>query len=113
MQNEIHQSKIASSNFVKGNFESEFKVFCIRMIGEVLVVLVPFLVFSFAYNLSKVHNMLALMLNLLFKFLNVVKAPIGQAKIIHMVAKHDSKVLMPLLLVVFYSKILELKPLLN
>jgi hypothetical protein len=101
MQNEIHQSKTASSNFVKGNFESEFQAFCIRMIGKVLVVLAPFLAFSFAYNSSKVHNMLALMLDSRFKFLDVVKTHVGQAKVIHMVAKHDSKVLMPLLLVVF------------
>jgi len=51
------------------------------MMGEVLVVLATFLAFSYAYSSSKAHNMLALMLDSQFKSLNVVKAPIGQAKI--------------------------------
>jgi hypothetical protein len=69
--------------------------------GEVLVVLAPFLAFSFADSSNEAHNMLALILKPWYKFLDVVKALVGRAKIIHMVAKYDSKALMPLLLVVF------------
>jgi hypothetical protein len=45
--------------------------------------------------------MLALILKPWYKFLDVVKALVGRAKIIHMVAKYDSKALMPLLLTIF------------
>jgi hypothetical protein len=72
-----------------------------HMMGEVLVVLAPFLAFSFVYKSSKAHNMSALMLNPWFKFLDVVKALVGQAKVIQTVEKYDSKALMPLLLIVF------------
>ncbi len=44
---------------------------------------------------------LALMLNLYFKSLDVVKGFVGRAKIIHMVAKYDNKSLMPLLVATF------------
>jgi hypothetical protein len=48
---------------VKGDFEAELQTFHMHMMGEVLVALVPFLAFAYAYNLSKAHNMLALMLD--------------------------------------------------
>jgi hypothetical protein len=86
---------------VKKNFESEFQAFCICKMGEVLVVLAAFIAFSYAYSSSKVHNTLALMLDSQFKSLDVVKAPIGRAKLIHMVAKYDRKASMSLLIVVF------------
>jgi len=53
-----------------------------RIMGEILLVLASLLASSSAYSLKKVHNMLALMLDLLFKFLDVVKALVRWAKII-------------------------------
>jgi hypothetical protein len=43
------------------------------MMAEVQIVLAPFLTFTFSYNVTKAHNMLALMLDPRFKFLDVVK----------------------------------------
>jgi hypothetical protein len=85
MQNDIQQFETTSSNFVKGDFEFELQTFCIHM--KILVVLVPFLAFSYAYNLNKAHNMLALMLDPRFKSLDVVKTIVGRAKVIQMDAK--------------------------
>jgi hypothetical protein len=56
-----------------------------RIMGDFLLVLASLLASSSAYTLSKVHNMLALMLDLLFKFLDVVKVLVRQAKVIQMV----------------------------
>ncbi len=64
--------------------------------------LVLFLAFTSSYNASKAHNMLTLMLDLHFKSLDVVKAFVGWAKIIQIVAKYGNKTLLPLLVVVFH-----------
>ncbi len=48
-----------------------------RMMVEVQVTLTPFLAFTSSYNASKVHIMLALMLDSHFKSLDVVKAFVG------------------------------------
>jgi hypothetical protein len=53
MQNEIQQSETTSSNFVRGDFQSKLQTFCMHMMGKVLVILAPFLNFSFTYNSSK------------------------------------------------------------
>jgi hypothetical protein len=47
--------------------------------------LASFLSFPFTYKACKVHNMLTLMLNPCFKYLDVVKPFIGRAKVIYMV----------------------------
>ncbi len=54
------------------------------------------LAFTFFYNASKVHNMLALMLDPCFKSLNVVKAFIRKTKMIQIVVEYDNKILLPL-----------------
>jgi hypothetical protein len=56
---------------VRGDFEFELQAFCMCMMKEILVVLVPFLAFSFDYSLNKVHNMVALMLDPCFKSFDV------------------------------------------
>jgi len=48
-----------------------------HMMAEAQVVLAPFMAFIFSYNVSKVHNMLTLMLDLRFKSLDVVKVFVG------------------------------------
>jgi hypothetical protein len=72
-----------------------------RMMGEVMVILTPFFAFASTYVTTKSHNMLALMLDLHFKSLNVVKGFVGRAKIIQMVARYDNKSLVPLLVATF------------
>jgi len=62
---------------VRGDFEFELGVLRVHMVVEVQVVLTPFLAFTSSYNANKVHNMLALMLDLHFKPLDVVKAFVG------------------------------------
>jgi hypothetical protein len=46
--------------------------------------------------------MLALMLDPHFKSLDVVKAFVGRAKVIQIVAKYDNTILLPLLVVTFH-----------
>ncbi len=72
------------------------------MMVEVQAILAPFLVFTSSYNASKAHNMLALMLDLRFKSFDVVKAFVGRAKMIQIVAEYDNKTLLPLLVVAFH-----------
>jgi hypothetical protein len=71
------------------------------MMVEVQATLAPFLAFASNYNASKAHNMLALMLDPHFKSFDVVKTFVGREKVIQMVAKYNSKTLLPLLVVVF------------
>jgi hypothetical protein len=54
------------------------------MMAKVITILVPFLSFSSTYNVSKAHNMLALMLDLHCKSLDAVKTFVGKAKMIVM-----------------------------
>ncbi len=68
-----------------------------QMMGEIMVVLAQFLVFSSTYISSKAHNILVLMLDLWFKFLNVVKDFVRKAKVIQMLVEYDNTSLMPLL----------------
>jgi hypothetical protein len=72
-----------------------------QMMPKVLVALFPFLSFASTYNVTKVHNMLVLMLDLHFKSLDVVKAFVRRAKVIQIVAEYDIMTLMPLLVATF------------
>ncbi len=70
--------------------------------GRVQVALDSILAFTSFYNVSKVHNMLALMLDSHFKSLDVVKVFVGWAKMIQIMVKYDSKTLLPLLVATFH-----------
>ncbi len=52
------------------------------MMVKVLVALFPFMAFAYAYNPNKVHNMLALMLDMHFKSLDVMKTLVKWANVI-------------------------------
>jgi hypothetical protein len=52
------------------------------MMTKVLVVLASFFSFAFTYEAWKAHNMLALMLDPCFNYLDVVKPFLGRAKVI-------------------------------
>jgi hypothetical protein len=97
----MEQYEIISFDFVRGHFECELGVLCICMIVEIKIVLAPLLAFTFIYDATKVCNMLALILDMWFKSLDVLKTFIKRAKVIHMVAKYDNKNLMPLLMIFF------------
>jgi hypothetical protein len=71
------------------------------MMVEIETVLAPLLAFTSIYDATKVCNMLALILEMWFKSLDVLKTFIERARIIHMVTKYDNKNLMPLLVIFF------------
>jgi hypothetical protein len=52
------------------------------MMGEVMVIMVPFFAFTSTYIATKAPNMLMLMLDPHFKSLDVMKGFIGREKII-------------------------------
>ncbi len=82
MQSEIEQFKINSINFVRGDFQFEFGALHMHMMAKIQIVLVPFFAFPSTYSVNKAtHNMLALMLDLHFKSLDVMKACIRREKI--------------------------------
>jgi hypothetical protein len=62
---------------VRGDFEFELGALRVHMVVEVQVVLTPFLAFISSYNASKIHNVVALMLDSCFKSLDVVKTFVG------------------------------------
>jgi hypothetical protein len=86
---------------MKGDFDFELQTLHMRMMGEVMVVLVPFFTFASTYITTKAHNMLVLMFDLHSKSLDVVKGIVKKVKFIQMVVKYDNKSLMPLLVVAF------------
>jgi len=88
----MEQFEIISFNFVKGDFESELGALRIRTMEEIKVVLAPFLAFASTYIDVKAHNMFAPMLDATFKSLDILKAFVGSAKVIHMVAEYDTRV---------------------
>jgi cobalamin biosynthesis Co2+ chelatase CbiK len=87
---------------VKEDFESKLGALWVQMMAKVQVVLAPFLAFTSFYNANKAYNMSSLMLDPCFKSLDVVKAFVGCAKVIQIVAEYDSKTLLPLLVVAFH-----------
>ncbi len=87
---------------MKKDFENELGAQHVCMMAKVLAILAPFLAFTSSYNSSMAHNMLALILDLWFKSLNVVKAFVGRAKMIQIVVEYDNKTLLPLLMVSFH-----------
>jgi hypothetical protein len=101
VHNETKQFDITSFNFVKGDFEFELQVLHIHMMAKIKAILAPFLAFAPTYIVVKAHNMLALMLDPRFKSLDILKAFVGKAKVIHMVVEYVTKSLMPLLMAIF------------
>jgi hypothetical protein len=72
------------------------------MMAEVMEVLVPFLSFATTYIPSNVNNMFALMLDLHFKCLDLVKYFMRWAKVMEMVVEYETKSLMSLVVVAFH-----------
>lgn len=82
MWNQTEQYETSSISFREIlNLNDNF--FCMQMTIEIFVILIPFLSFTFIYKVSKFHNILALMLDPLFKYFDVVKTFARKAKIIH------------------------------
>ncbi len=71
-----------SNNFVRGGFDSKLQALWMHVMGEFMEILAPFLTFASIYIATKAHNMLTLMQDPYFKFLDVVKGFIGRAKVI-------------------------------
>jgi len=72
------------------------------MMAKMMTILVPFLSFATTYIPSYTHNMFTLMLDLRFKFLDVVKNFVGWVKVMEMVVEYDTKSLMSLVVVAFH-----------
>ncbi len=90
-------------NFVREDFEYELGALWVQMMAKVQGASAPLLAFTPFYNVNKGYNMLSQMLDPHFKSLDVVKAFVGWAKVIQIVAKYDSKTMLPLLVVTFHS----------
>jgi hypothetical protein len=76
---------------------SKVKLFSVNMHIQVVIVFRPFIDFMNNFKLSKVHNMLMLMLDLWFKDLNLVGEYVGQEATIEIVAIYDNQFFLPLL----------------
>jgi len=67
---------------MKRDFDYELQALWMHMMGEIMVVLAPFFTFASTYIITKAYNMLALMQDLYFKSLDVVKGFVGKANVI-------------------------------
>ncbi len=76
---------------------SKVKLFDVNMHIQVVIVLDPFLTLRTISKLSKVHNMLTLMLDLWFEDLNLVGEYVGQEVAIEIVTIYDNQFFLPLL----------------
>jgi hypothetical protein len=65
---------------------------------QMINVLTPFLAFSSSYINAKVHNMLAIMLDLCLKNMKVIWDYVGNTVVVNVVLEYDFKVVYPLLL---------------
>ncbi len=65
---------------------------------QVVQVLNPFLSFMASFQKAKIHNMLAMMLDLCFKGLGLVIQYVGKERALHIIREYDPQVLFPLLI---------------
>jgi hypothetical protein len=61
-------------------------------------VIKSFLLFLKTFDLHNVHNMLAILLNLHFKSLQIVKNYVGHGAAIRLTFKYDAKAVIPLVM---------------
>jgi hypothetical protein len=83
-------------------FDFEMFLFQKHMGAQVTKVIKPSFCFLIAYDAHQVHNMFALMLDPCFKFLRVLENYVGWGNVICLATKYDAKVVIPLLMIIFY-----------
>lgn len=84
-------------------FDVELHTLNKNMWHEVIKVLKPFLEFLKTFDSYQVHNMLALILDPCFKFLQVVEIFVGCSNAIRFITKYDVKNIIPFFMIVFYQ----------
>ena len=77
--------------------DSKLQLLYGRMAFESIEVIKPCLAFAVEFTREKAHNMLSLMLDPRYKGLQVIINYVGREKAMHIVAKYDQLVLVPLL----------------
>ncbi len=92
---------IWSPSFIQGNFQLELVYFKLRMLTQ--VILTHFLAFIISFFPIKVHNMLAVMLDLQFKIIKVVNEFVGNDAMTQGIMKeYDQKIVLPMFLHVYF-----------
>jgi hypothetical protein len=61
-----------NQSLIHGEFDLELQEFKLKMKTQVNNILSPFLAFASTYNQTKVHNILAIMLDLHFKNMKII-----------------------------------------
>jgi hypothetical protein len=72
-ESDVVRIQALNQQLIHGDFYLELQEFKLKMMMQVINILSPFLAFALAYNQAKVHNMLAIMLDLHFKNMKVIK----------------------------------------
>ncbi len=83
--------------FIQGDFDSELQEFKLKMMGQVLNALGPFLTFSKSYIAIEAHKMLAIVLDFCFKNMKVIRDFLGDSLALQIVAKYNAKIVYLLL----------------
>ncbi len=94
---DVCETQALNQPFLRKDFDSKVQEFKLRMMGQVLNALGPFLAFSESYIVAKAHNMLAIMLDPCFKNMKIMWDFVGDSLALQVVAKYDAKIVYPLL----------------
>ena len=98
LQNEYDQRMLAVPTLRYGQMDSELQLLYGRMAFEPIEVIKPCLAFAVDFTCEKVlYIMLSLMLDPMYKGLQVIIDYVGREKAMHIVAEYDQLVLVPLL----------------
>ncbi len=108
LQNEYNLWATIIPRLMCGEFDAKLEILYVRMAHEAICVLQSFLDFCDKFDASMVHNMLAFVLDPKFRTLKCVTTLIGRDKAQAFVDEYDSKILIPMLVMVF--KCLNLSP---
>ncbi len=84
-----------------GEFDAKLEILCVQMAHEAICVLQCFFNFCNKFDAFMAHNMLALILDPRFKTLKCVTNLIRRDKTHVIMDEYDSKILIPMLVVVF------------
>jgi hypothetical protein len=99
---EVKMGWVVDVGDVLDPFDFEVFLFQKNMKVQIIKVIKPSFCFLIAYDLHQVHNMFALMLDPRFKFLWALENYVGWGNVIYLAIKYDAKVVIHLLMIIFY-----------
>lgn len=101
MEQQVHAMEAHFQPLIYNDFDSELQCMKLRLMGQVIKVLAPFLAFAEVYSPSKAHNVMAMMLDPCHKTMKVISEYIGDFQASSIVEEYDKKMVLPQLIQVY------------